>query len=127
MVELNQTEIIVTDRLASSGAALREIGAIDERKTGLWLNGTVNLPNGGRAKTGAFPWRYAATPSSAISRHAMIAPERSARSSDDNMAWWGKVWRLATPSWMETKRWRCRADLNRFMIGNPPQIEGVHL
>ena len=33
-----QTEIIVTDRLASSGAALREIGAIDERKTGRWLN-----------------------------------------------------------------------------------------
>jgi len=55
MVELNQTEIIVTDRLASSGAALREVGAIDERKTGLWLNGTVNLPNGGRAKTGGFP------------------------------------------------------------------------
>jgi len=33
-----QTEIIVTDRLASCGAALREIGAIDERKTGRWLN-----------------------------------------------------------------------------------------
>jgi hypothetical protein len=26
------------------------------------------------------------------------------------------LWRFATPSWMETNRWRCRADVNRFMI-----------
>jgi hypothetical protein len=51
----------------------------------------VNLPNGGHAKTGRFPlgavpWRYAAMPGSAIARHTMIAPERSARSPDDDMA-----------------------------------------
>jgi hypothetical protein len=40
---------------------------------------------------GAVPWRCAATPGSAISRHAMIAPERSVRSPDDDMAWRGKV------------------------------------
>ena len=65
---------------------------------------------------GAFPWRYAAIPGSAIPRQATIASERSTRSSDDDMAWRGQLWRLATPSWMETNRWRCRADVNRFMI-----------
>ena len=30
-------------------------------------------------RRGAIPWRYAAIPSSAISRHATIASERSAR------------------------------------------------
>jgi hypothetical protein len=30
-------------------------------------------------------------PGSAISRHTMIAPERSVRSPDDDMAWRGKV------------------------------------
>jgi len=54
--------------------------------------GPVNLPNGGHAKTGrlspgAVPWRCAAMPGSAISGHTMIAPERSARSPDDDMAW----------------------------------------
>lgn len=33
-----QTETIVTDRLASYGAALREIGATARRETGRWLN-----------------------------------------------------------------------------------------
>jgi hypothetical protein len=113
-----------------------EIGAVgrQEDKMGAFgpdglacrLAGAVNLPTGGRAKTGALfpwrfplalsPWRYAAMPGSAISRHATIAPERSARSSDDDMAWRGQLWRFATPSWMETNRWRCRADVNRFMI-----------
>jgi hypothetical protein len=37
------------------------------------LDGTVNLPNGGRATKGRLPCRFAATPSSAISRHATIA------------------------------------------------------
>jgi hypothetical protein len=59
-------------------------------------DGPVKLPNGGHVKTGSFsltlfPWRCAAMPGSAISRHTMIAPERSARSSDDDMAWRGKV------------------------------------
>ncbi len=31
-------EKIVTDRLASYGAALREIGALDKRDVGRWLN-----------------------------------------------------------------------------------------
>jgi hypothetical protein len=48
--------------------------------------GTVNLPNGGHAQTGPFPWRCAAMPGSAISRQATIASERSARSPDDDMA-----------------------------------------
>jgi putative transposase len=33
-----QTETIVTDRLASYGAALKALGAIDKRETGRWLN-----------------------------------------------------------------------------------------
>jgi len=33
-----QTEVIVTDRLASYGAALKAIGAIGKRETGRWLN-----------------------------------------------------------------------------------------
>ena len=37
------------------------------------LDGTVNLPNGGRATKGRLPCRFAATPSSAISPHATIA------------------------------------------------------
>ncbi|MCX7329644.1 MAG: hypothetical protein NTW00_16470 [Hyphomicrobiales bacterium] len=64
-------------------------------------DGAVNLPSGGHAKTGRFPlgaisWRYAAMPGSAISRHTMIAPERSARSPDDDMAWRGQFegWQL---------------------------------
>ena len=32
------TETIVTDRLASYGAALKALGAIDKRETGRWLN-----------------------------------------------------------------------------------------
>jgi putative transposase len=32
------TETIVTDRLASYGAALKVLGAIDKRETGRWLN-----------------------------------------------------------------------------------------
>jgi hypothetical protein len=55
-------------------------------------------------------------PGSAISRQATIAPERSARSSDDDMAGRGQLWRLATPSWIKTRRFRCRADVNRLMI-----------
>ena len=31
-------EVIVTDRLRSYGAALREIGAVDRQETGRWLN-----------------------------------------------------------------------------------------
>jgi putative transposase len=33
-----QTETIVTDQLASSGAALKQIGAIEKREVGRWLN-----------------------------------------------------------------------------------------
>ena len=33
-----QTKTIVTDRLASYGAALKALGAIDKRETGRWLN-----------------------------------------------------------------------------------------
>jgi putative transposase len=44
-----QTEMIVTDRLASYGAALREIGATAQRKTGRWLNN--------RAKNAHQPFR----------------------------------------------------------------------
>jgi len=33
-----QTETIVTDRLASYGAAIRTLGVIDKRETGRWLN-----------------------------------------------------------------------------------------
>jgi hypothetical protein len=65
---------------------------------------------------GVIPWRYAAMASSAISRQTMIASERSVRKSDDEMAWRGKLWSLAIGSRMETKCWRCRADLNRFRI-----------
>jgi hypothetical protein len=93
-------------------------------------DGAVNLPSGGRAKTGGFPWRFspgafplalfhwrcAAVPGSAISRHTTIAPARSARSPDDDMAWRGKVWRLAIGSWIKTRRFRCRAGVNRLMI-----------
>ena len=32
------TEMIVTDRLASYGAALKALGALDKRETGRWLN-----------------------------------------------------------------------------------------
>ena len=32
------------------------------------------------------------------------------------MAWRGQLWRLATPSWLKTRRFRCRADVNRLMI-----------
>ena len=35
------TETIVTDRLASYGAALKVLGVIDKRKTGRWLNNRV--------------------------------------------------------------------------------------
>ena len=35
------TETIVTDRLASYGAALKQLGAIDKRETGRWLNNRV--------------------------------------------------------------------------------------
>ena len=56
-------------------------------------------------------------PGSAISRHVTIAPERSARSPDDDMVWRGQLWRLAIGSWIKTRRFRCRADVNRcFMI-----------
>jgi putative transposase len=34
-------EVIVTDRLASYGAALKEIGAIDKREVGRWINNRV--------------------------------------------------------------------------------------
>ena len=71
-------------------------------------DGAVNLLHGGRAQMesfslGAFllalfPWRSAAMPGSAISRHTMIAPERSAQSPDDEMAWRGQLRGLATPS-----------------------------
>jgi hypothetical protein len=67
-------------------------------------------------RRGALPWRYAAMPRSATLRHMTIAPDRSARSSDDDMAWRGQVWRVATPSWIKTRRFRCRADVNRVMI-----------
>jgi hypothetical protein len=70
----------------------------------------------GELSPGAFPWNFAATPGSAIPRQATIAPERSVRSSDDDMAWRGQLWRLATGSSIRTKRWRCRADVNRFKI-----------
>ena len=33
-----QTEVIVTDRLASYGAALKALGTIDKHQTGRWLN-----------------------------------------------------------------------------------------
>jgi putative transposase len=33
-----QTETIVTDRLASYGATLKELGAIDKREVGRWIN-----------------------------------------------------------------------------------------
>jgi hypothetical protein len=36
-------------------------------------------------------------PGSVISRHAMIAPERSARSPDDDMAWTGTVVEVGDP------------------------------
>ena len=35
------TESIVTDRLASYGAALKELGAIDKREVGRWMNNRV--------------------------------------------------------------------------------------
>jgi hypothetical protein len=50
-------------------------------------------------------------PGSAISCHTMIAPERCARSPDGDMAGRGQLWRLAIGSWMETRRFRCRADV----------------
>jgi hypothetical protein len=67
-------------------------------------------------RRGAFSGRSAAMPGSAISRRSTIAPERSARYSDDDMAWRGQLWRLATPSWIKTRRFRYRADLNRYFM-----------
>ena len=49
MRKYGQPEIILTDKLRSYGAALKEIGAIDRQETGRWLNN--------RAENSHFPFR----------------------------------------------------------------------
>jgi hypothetical protein len=102
------------------GSMEGRIGLVVRHGHGL-AGGTVNLPlstcrTAVARRRGAILWRYAAMVSSANLRHATIASERSARSPDDDMAWRGTLWRLATRSWIKTERWRCRADVNRVMI-----------
>jgi hypothetical protein len=89
------------------------------------------LPNGGHVKTGRFslalfPWRFSpgATRRCPVRRPRATRPSPRLAAPGRRMTTWragescggGELWRLATGSWIKTRRFRCRADVNRLMI-----------